>query len=481
MKQTFTTTMPDQVGAFLLADRCLTRLGLNITRVSYNKAIDTHMLFLEVEGEEELLRQAEYELAALGYLQNNHSAGSVMLISFQLRDEPGALCPVLELISRFHFNISYISSQENGTPYQDFKMGLFVDDSEAISDFMRQAALLCPVQILEYSKSEKMLDNTVFYLNFANDIARKMDFDDRQTRELIVHSNKVMQLLEERNSPPYKTFEYIGKFADCIRRYRGEHFLPRVTRHTGAAGLVVTLIEPPCGSNLCFLDDGNAGHPLVCVDSGFACYREETLTLLRSLFPDFDSREKILLLTHGDVDHCGLANDFDCVMGSRICLENFRRENAGLAAVREENPLHEPYVRISKIISGYTSPNTGTFLPFPAPALADSVLSKPVTVPVGPFCFSVYEGKGGHVAGEVILVEETHRLVFTGDIFVNVHAFTPEQAQFNTLAPYLMTSVDTNPALAKAEREAFRGLLSPGTWQVFGGHGSVLVLEIPTK
>jgi len=477
MKQTFTTTMPDQVGAFLLADRCLTRLGLNITRVSYNKAVDTHMLFLEVEGEEELLRQAEEELTGLGYLQNDQSAGSVMLIEFQLKDEPGSLYPVLELISSFHFNISYISSQENGTDYQYFKMGLFVSDSEAIADFMRQASLLCPVRVLEYDKSEKVLDNTVFYLNFASDISRKMGFNEREKRELLVHSNKVMQMLEDRNSPPYKTFDYIGKFADCICRYRGDAFSPRVTRLVSAAGMTVTLLEPPCGSNLCLLDPGD-GQPLVCVDSGFACYRAETLALLHALFPDFDSREKHLLLTHGDVDHCGLADDFDVVWGSRTCLDNFIRENKGLPAIREENPLHEPYVKISKLISGYRPPRTDTFRTFPAPA-ADGILSAHTETEIGPFRFTVYEGSGGHVAGEVILIEETHRLVFTGDIFVNIKAFTPEQARFNTLAPYLMTSVDTDPALAKAEREAFRTLLSPGTWQVFGGHGGVYTLNIP--
>ena len=48
--------MPDRVGAFYLADRCITNLGLNITRVSYNKAVETHTLFLEVEGSEEELK-----------------------------------------------------------------------------------------------------------------------------------------------------------------------------------------------------------------------------------------------------------------------------------------------------------------------------------------------------------------------------------------------------------------------------------------
>ena len=69
LKKTFITTMPDQIGAFLTADEKLSAIGVNITRVSYNKAIDTHTLFLEIDGEESLLIQAEQILTELGYLQ----------------------------------------------------------------------------------------------------------------------------------------------------------------------------------------------------------------------------------------------------------------------------------------------------------------------------------------------------------------------------------------------------------------------------
>ena len=50
MKKTYVTTMPDHVGAFLKASRCMAALGLNITRVSYTKAIDIHTLFIEADG-----------------------------------------------------------------------------------------------------------------------------------------------------------------------------------------------------------------------------------------------------------------------------------------------------------------------------------------------------------------------------------------------------------------------------------------------
>ena len=79
-EKTFTTMMPDQVGAFLAASRVF---------------------------------------AALGYLSDAENFGDVMLIS------------------RFQINICYLSSQENGTQYQYFRMGLLVQDNDESVAFFR--------------------------------------------------------------------------------------------------------------------------------------------------------------------------------------------------------------------------------------------------------------------------------------------------------------------------------------------------------
>lgn len=96
----------------------------------------------------------------------------------------------------------------------------------------------------------------------------------------------------------------------------------------------------------------------------------------------------------------------------------------------------------------------------------------------GDLDFELYEGAGGHLPGELVLVERRRRLVFTGDIFINIKELTPEQAAYNKFAPYLMTSVDTDPVLCAAERRAIPEILGPGTWHIFGGHGPEKVLEV---
>ena len=65
MKKMYITTMPNHIGAFLKASECFAALGINITRVSYNKAVDSHTLFIDAEGEKEQLEKADHGTLAL--------------------------------------------------------------------------------------------------------------------------------------------------------------------------------------------------------------------------------------------------------------------------------------------------------------------------------------------------------------------------------------------------------------------------------
>ena len=149
MKKTYITTMPDHIGAFLKASECFASLGVNITRVSYNKAIDSHTLFIDAEGDRDQLEKADRELKEIGYLPTDKNENSIVLLEFMLRDKPGSVTEVLKLIDRFRLNISYISSQENGSAYQAFKMGLFMENENVLKNFLREAQELCPVRVLD--------------------------------------------------------------------------------------------------------------------------------------------------------------------------------------------------------------------------------------------------------------------------------------------------------------------------------------------
>ena len=462
------TKMPNHIGAFLKASKCFASLGINITRVSYNKAVDSHMLFIDAEGTPQQLAKATEELTAIGYLQCNDDDRSVVLLEFKLKDEPGSVTAILELISAHNFNISYISSQENGTEYQLFKMGLIVDSSDKINTFIEEAKKLCDVRVIEYNHADNIYDNSFFYSTFVSELTSAMDISAESKNELIVNTNLAMQTLDESGVSPYRTFDSISRFAELLAASRGSNFSPRVTVHQITDNTSITLIEPPCGSNTAIIK--SCGEYLF-VDTGYACYKNEMLPLIRSIVPGFDSIEKKCFITHADVDHCGLLPVFDTVYASAKTAKCLRLESRNEDGFREKNPLHKPYVRICKVLTSYTPVSPEKLTVIGAEKEIRQMLEQTGFFDFGELHFELYEGKGGHLAGESVLIDFDHHIAFTGDIFVNLKDMTAYQAQYNRYAPILMTSVDTDKELCSAERKALFQRLGVGTWQIFGGHG----------
>lgn len=462
--------MPDHIGAFLKASVCFSSLGINITRVSYNKAVDLQTLFIDAEGTEEQLKKADLELKKIGYIGNeSDSDTSVVLLEFCLKDVPGSVTDVLELIREFNFNISYISSQENGTDYQYFKMGLYVENSDKISDFLKQAKKLCKVRVINYNRSKNVYDNSIFYNTYVSGLSQMMNLSADANQKLLINVNLAMQTLDEKGLSPYRTFDSISRFAELLSLSKNENFTPRITTHKIAENTEVVLIEPPCGSNTMIIK-GNGNY--LFVDSGYACYKTEMLNIFKKIIPEFDNINKKILITHADVDHCGLLPLFDQIITNKktaLCLEN---EYNGLDGYREENPLHKPYINICKTLTEYQPVNPQKIIKlWNDPKINDTPLTYIGDFNFEELNFKVYEGSGGHLTGEIVLIDYTNHIAITGDIYINLRGLTPEQEKYNQYAPILMTSVDTNPQLCSEERQAILKLLDKGNWQIFGAHG----------
>lgn len=470
MKKTYATSMPDHIGAFLKASRCFAALGINITRVSYDKAVDAHMLFLDVEGTPDQLRMADAALERIGYLQDIGDESSIVLLQFDLRDKPGEVNAVLKLIQDFNFNISYINAQGGETALQQFRVGIYVEDQARVTEFLEQAERLCRVQVIEYNPSARAYDNSIFYSTFVRGVSRLLELTAQQRQNLLVYSNLAMQTLDQQGLLPYQTFDSISKFAELLSRHRGEGFRPRITTHQITENTDILLIEPPCGSNTAVIRSGGS---LLCIDSGYTRYRPETLGILREQIPDFDTMPKSLLLTHADLDHCGLMGDFDEIICSHRSADDLIAQAQGERCLRENNPLHRPYLYISKLLTLYRCVEPGKLR---TPWQRIPELREPLTqigfFDFGDLHFEVYEGRGGHLPGEIVLIDYYHDIAFTGDIYINLKGLTEAQAEHNRYAPILMTSVDTDPKLCAAERKAILRRLGVGNWRIFGAHGA---------
>lgn len=475
MKKTYITSVPNKIGALLQAAECFSSLNINITRVSYNKAVDSHALFIEVQGDEDKLSEADRILSEIGYINNTEAEAGIILLEFRLKDVTGSATEILRLIEEYGFNISYISSQENATDYQFLKVGLRVDEESSLSDFLSHAEEICQVKIIEYNKSERIYDNSFFYKSFVDSLMESSGISEDKRDTLLINTNLAMEVLDTQGLSPYRTFDCIAKFASLLSSCKGEAFSPRITTHKITENTEITTIEPPCGSNTAIIKSYDK---YLFIDTGYAYYKDEMLSILRNLIPDFDSINKTCVLTHIDVDHVGLLPLFDTVYASKKSRDSLIEEFAGLDGMREKNHIHTPYIRICKTLTEHVpSDPDKMFVIGDGGDMSNCLLKQIGFFSFGDLNFEVYEGAGGHLPGEIVLIDYDNNVAFTGDIYVNIKGMTSEQRQYNQYAPILTTSVDTDRLLCAREREAIMKRLGAGKWHIFGAHGAVYNYE----
>ncbi len=471
MKRSFMTSLPDKSGVFLQASRIILAHGGNMVRASYNKAVDAHTLFLDVEGEDAALDAIEAEMNAAGFLKSG-SQVKVVLLEVELPDQPGAVIPVLEALNRRSVNISYLSNQSSGGRTATLKMGLYIEEPSVIEALLGEVAEICPVRILSYDAGEKKLDNTVFYLSLADEMRQRLHLTPEQTKEFIYYANLVMQQLDEKGEPHSKTFEYVSRFAHFVAKYDGAAYECRISHEQLTERVCVTVIEPPCGSNITVLEDAST-RALLVIDGGFACYAPLTMKLLQTLFPGYDNRKREMLLTHSDSDHTGIAAHFDTIWCTRRTADCFAGEHMGLPCPREENPNMLPYYRLSKLITDYRPPQLSRLcLLDTEPGDDTQPLSQVGRFRFGDLDFDVYQGNSGHVPGETVLLDERRRIAITGDDYINIHDMTVPQREFNRLAPYLARSVNQDSTKYHAILAALRHMLDED-WLILPGHGAI--------
>lgn len=473
MKRSFMTTLPDKTGAFLEASRIILAHGGNMTRASYNKAVDAHTLFLDVEAEEQQLAAIEGDLTAAGFLQTA-SYVKIVLAEFEVDDRPGATIPVLEALARYRISISYISSQTPAGGRVALRLGLYVEEPGVIESLLRELSTICAVRILDYDAGETRLDNTVFYLTFADEMRRLLRMTQEQTSDFIYYANLVMQQLENTGEPPGKTFEYISRFAHFVVEHGGTAYDCRITAQKLTDRVNATVIEPPCGSNITILEDERT-RALLVIDGGFSYYKRLTMRIIRELFSDFDLRKREMLLTHSDSDHSGLSGYFDTVWCSKRTADCFASEHLGEPCPREENPNMLPYYRLSNLIADYEPPQLRRLRHLDSqPANDAHPLSQIGTFTFADMQFDVMQGNGGHVPGETVLLDRAHKIAITGDDYINARDCTAPQKAFNQLAPYLARSVNQDSARYRLILRALKEQMDGQGWLILPGHGAIL-------
>lgn len=456
--KTFITKMPDKAGQFLNAEQIIAENGGKIKRASYNKAIDAHTLFIDVSAEKENLDIIEENLYSSGYLSFGER-GRIILIFLKILYADTEISEPLKIIEKYKMNISYINAGEITPETFGFKLGILIENIADTINFLNELSRLGDIRIIKNDITEKSLDNTVFYIGFAHDMRKILSLNQSDTNTIVINSNKIMQRLEETHENPLKTFEYIKKVAMFMESHKGKNFKAKIFSKKINGKVNIYIIEPPCGGNTFIIE---AEKNLLFIDCGFACFEEEMIKIFNNIFDNFENREKALFLTHCDIDHAGLCHIFEKIFVSEKTYENFLLEEKGEKNFREQCEHHKAYHAITKIISKYKTPTTKNMI----------IQEK---IDLNGIKLKIKEGSGGHIPGESLLLWEDEKIVFCGDIFVNAGGYSKEQAEFNSYAPYLTTSVNVDSKKALSFRNEFMNKYKG--YLVCPGHGKWCTLE----
>lgn len=314
--------------------------------------------------------------------------------------------------------------------------------------------------------------NKLFPAEKADKIASMFSFTDADKARFLDNVNGIMDT--HGNEDPEKIITGICGYADLIAESKGPGYVPQISKHT-LGNVQITKIEPPCGSNTYILKTPEG---FLVIDGGFPCYANELKQTVLSLYPELPKQKTELLITHIDMDHMGAMDLFDCVYLNETSLENFRRENAGVANYRIKNQSRAPFYQMVVMLTDYKTPSLSNV------KLLDTVkpdhslpLSYIGELRAAGLTFSVYEGFGGHVEGSMIFLEKDIGLMFTGDILINPDGFTPEQLIRNRYPAVLAGgSVNEDSKKAAAERYAAYDMMQERRWMVCPGHGDVFQL-----
>jgi glyoxylase-like metal-dependent hydrolase (beta-lactamase superfamily II) len=482
-KYSFIARMPNRPGALHAAAAVVKRENGNINRLQFDQRIDPQTVFFEVTADDRAYRQIEQALADLGFLQDTLRPLNILKFYIFLPHEPGALHEFLNHTTSCQANISAIDFDDRGRHPDRLTVNLGLEESAAAERLLNVLKSLYRIEIVEYDTTGKSLDQSVFYLRFAQQIREIVgEPDDRFLFRLLGDLNHAAQELMNLGQDPKTVFESILSTGRTLRATTGDGFFADVQVISVAGDCLLACIQPPAGGSVYLLKTRDG---ITMIDTGYGIYSRDIQRLMERVIPGTGDDLAQVIITHADADHCGAGGDFAVPVlmhpGTRDII---RAANRAYGSRSAGSVLEEIYTTMINLFSGFNPPED--------PALFSTVPQGEVggfpviaMLSIGGYRFQVLEGLGGHLNGQIYLYCQEIGLLFTADSAINFKHLSSDRAEYNTLAVILVTSVNVDSGVAKIERQRLLKLAgdTTGTFAkgrtkclVCGGHGPVSIL-----
>ncbi len=447
-KYSFVARMPDRPGSMIKVADIVKRYNGNIERVHYDRRIDSTTVFFEVTCKEEQYYNINRELREINYLPASLDNLSFIKFNVHLENKTGALHDLLSYTTAAKANIAYIDfDDQRGNPNK-LTMSLIVAESSAVEKLLDQLVSRYRIEIVEYDTTGHQLDETVFYIRFAQQLRELIGTqDDKFIMQLLADINHIVQELTNLGIEPKGAFDSILETGRTLNQTTGNNFYADLQWVKLTEGELLCL-QMPCGGNIYIL---SSGKEKAIIDAGYGIYHED---LQRSLHTLGIRRKDIskILLTHADADHSGAGGYLQIKAYMHPETKKLLQQaTRAYGSKRERSILEAVYTQLINIFSSYNPPKQIEVFQTKAKAKHGTfdVIDE---VNVGNIKLQILNGLGGHITGQVYFICEEEGLLFTADSLINFSSLTPERERYNTLAKLLMTSVNVDPQTAKKER-----------------------------
>lgn len=476
--------MPDEPGALHRAAEIVKSYSGNINRIQYDRRIDPATVFFEVTATPATYLQMKEDLHAIGYLQETLPTIGFLKFSVYLPHKPGSLFELLTYITGAGANIAYIDFDDRRCDPGRVTISLNVEETAIVESLLDRLKSRYRLDILEYDTTGEKLDDTVFYVRFAQAVRGLIGTaEDGFLLSFLQDVNHIVQELNSLGQDPKEVFESILLTGRTLRDTTGDRFYADVQRIRLSDAVELFCFQMPGGGNIFLLC---APDETVMIDTGYGIYHEDVVRMFQHYGLPNQQMIGRVYITHADADHCGGGGFFGAKAYTHAgSLAIIRQANRAYGSRSESSILEEVYTTVINLFSRFTPPENPEL--FPAEKIGmRSIFPVLARVKVHDLEFEVLESLGGHLHGQVYLFCPGHGIVFTADTLINFGSLDEDRKRYNSLADFLVTSVNVDSECARRERKALleliRGLdeeLAPSGRRclVACGHGAVSVLN----
>lgn len=483
-KYSFVARMPDEPGALHRAAEIIKSYSGNINRIQYDRRIDPATVFFEVTAAPETYHRMKEDLHAIGYLQESLPTPGFLRFSVHLPHQPGSLFELLTYITGAGANIAYIDFDDRRCDPGRVTISLNVEESAIVESLLDRLKSRYRLEILEYDTTGEKLDDTVFYVRFAQAVRGLIGTaEDGFLLNLLHDVNHIVQELNSLGQDPKEVFECILLTGRTLRDTTGEGFYADVQRIQVSDAVEVFCFQMPGGGNIFLL---RAPGETVMIDTGYGIYHQDVVQMFQHYGLGDLKKIKRIYITHADADHCGAGGLFEAEAYMHTgSLEIIRQANRAYGSRSESSILEEVYTTIINLFSHFAPPESPKLFSGEKIGMR-SIFPVLARVKVHDLEFEVLESLGGHLHGQVYLFCPGHGIIFTADTLINFGSLDEDRKRYNSLADFLVTSVNVDSECARRERRALlemvaaldEDLVPTGRrCLVACGHGAISVLQ----